>query len=75
MTVSRSNVANHICLTRTGAKSLSAFSLACLCLQGVFGPAVAQGKNAPVPDIHISSQATKSAAARLATQNALFKEQ
>jgi len=57
------------------AKSLSAFSLTCLCLQGVFGPAVAQVKNTPFPDIHISSQSIKSVAARLATQNDLFKEQ
>jgi len=75
MAVSRSNIANHTCSTRSGTKSLPAFSLACLCLQGVFGPAVAQGKNVPFPETHISSQATKSVAARLAAQNALFKEQ
>jgi uncharacterized protein (DUF885 family) len=57
------------------AKSLSVFGLACLCLQGIFGPAVAQGVNAPFPDIHVSSQSTESAAARLATQNTLFREQ
>ena len=75
MLLSRSNMANHGCSARTVAKSLSVFSLACLCLQGVFGRAVAQGKNAPFPDIHISSQSAKSVAARLAAQNALFKEQ
>ncbi len=57
------------------AKSLSVFGLAYLCLQGVFGPAVGQGVNAPFPDIHVSSQSTESAAARLATQNTLFREQ
>lgn len=57
------------------AKSLSVFGLACLCLQGVFGPAVAPGVNAPFPDIHVSSQSTESVAARLATQNTLFREQ
>jgi uncharacterized protein (DUF885 family) len=57
------------------AKSLSAFSLAFACLQGAFGPAVAQGKNAPFPGIHILSQSAKSVEVRLATQNALFKEQ
>jgi uncharacterized protein (DUF885 family) len=57
------------------AKSLSVCGLACLCLQGVFGPAVAQGVNAPFPDIHVSSQSTESATARLATQNTLFREQ
>ena len=75
MLPSRSNIANHSCSVRTMAKSLSAFSLACLCLQGVFGAAVARGKNALFPNIHISSQSTNSAAARLATQNALFKAQ
>jgi uncharacterized protein (DUF885 family) len=57
------------------AKSLSAFSLACLCVQGVFGPAVAQGKYASFPVIHLASQWTESVSGRLAAQNALFKEQ
>jgi hypothetical protein len=74
MPLSRSNIATHNCSARTAAKSLSAFILACLCLQGISGPAVSQGRDAP-PDIHRSSQSTKSVAARLATQNALFAEQ
>ncbi len=79
MPIFRSKIANHCCSASTVAKSLAAFSLACLCLQGVFGPA-AQGKNAPFADIPISSQSTSSqptnsVAARLANQNALFKEQ
>ena len=41
-------------------QSLSAFLLACLCLHGLFG---------------VASQSATSVAARLATQNALFKEQ
>jgi uncharacterized protein (DUF885 family) len=57
------------------AKSLSVFGLACLWLQGIGGPAVAQHVNTTFPDIHVSSQSTDSAAARLATQNALFREQ
>jgi len=73
MLLFRSNDPKHP--APTAAKSLSAFSLACLCLQGVFVPAVAQGKNAPFPDIQISSQSTEPVAARLAAQNALFKEQ
>jgi uncharacterized protein (DUF885 family) len=75
MHLSRPNIANHSSWTRSAAKSLSALSLACLCLQGAFGPAVAQSKNAPSADIHISSQSTKAVASRLATQNALFEEQ
>src|SRR3984893_55448 len=75
MLLSRSSIANQSSSARTVAKALSAFSLGCLCLQSVFGSAVAQGKNAPLPDIHASSQSTKSVAVRLAAQNALFKEQ
>jgi uncharacterized protein (DUF885 family) len=54
-------------------KSLSALCLAYLCLTGA--AAVAQSKNASFPNTHISSRPTKSVAARLAAQNALFKEQ
>ena len=75
MLLSRSSIANQSSSARTVAKALSAFSLGCLCLQSVFGSAVAQGKNAPLPDIHASSQSTRSVAVRLAAQNALFKEQ
>jgi uncharacterized protein (DUF885 family) len=57
------------------AKSLSAFGMVLLCLQGAFAPAVAHGKNALLSNIQISSQTAKSVAARLADQNALFKEQ
>jgi uncharacterized protein (DUF885 family) len=57
------------------AKSLSAFSLACLCLQSVFSPLAARGKNAPSSDIPTSSSSTKSVAAGLTAQNDLFKEQ
>jgi uncharacterized protein (DUF885 family) len=56
-------------------KSLWVFALGALCLDATLGPAVAQRKNAPFPDIHSSSQSTKSVAARLAAQNALFQEQ
>src|SRR5271166_5575547 len=73
MLLFRSNDPKHP--APTAAKSLSAFSLAWLCLQGVLVAAVAQGNNAPFPDIQISSQSTESVAARLAAQNALFKEQ
>jgi uncharacterized protein (DUF885 family) len=68
---SRSNVANHSAVT----KSLSTFSLGCLCLQSLFGAAVAHGKNQPFPEIHGSPQSTTSVAVRLAAQNALFKQQ
>ena len=60
---------------RSMAKSLPAFSLICLCLQSLFGPAVARGKNPRFPSVHISSQSTTLVATRLAAQNALFKEQ
>jgi len=57
------------------ARSLSAFGMVFLCLQGAFAQAVAQGTNALLPNSQISSQPAKSVAARLADQNALFKEQ
>jgi uncharacterized protein (DUF885 family) len=75
MLLCRSNLANHLFSACTVAKSFSAFSLACLFLQGVFGSIVGQVKNAPFPDLHISSQSTKSVGARLAAQNDLFREQ
>jgi|HubBroStandDraft_5_1064220.scaffolds.fasta_scaffold00719_10 uncharacterized protein (DUF885 family) len=56
-------------------RPLSALSLACLCLHGVFGPAMAQPRNAPFHDNHISSQSTGSVAERIAAQNTLFKQQ
>jgi len=66
---------SHNSSARTMAKSFSAFGIVFLCLQGAFVPAVAQGKNALLPNIQISSQPAKSVAARLADQNALFTEQ
>ena len=75
MLLSRPLIDDHICSARRRAKSLSGFGLACLCLQGVFGPTASQGKNPLFPHTHISSQATKSTAARLADQDSLFKEQ
>ena len=68
------------CSARIVTESLFAFGLAGLCLQGVFGPALAQAKYAPFLVVHISSQSlsspsTQSVAARLAAQNALFKQQ
>ena len=53
----------------------SVFFLAGLCLQSVFGPVAAQAKYAPFPFMYLPSQSTESVAARLADQNALFKEQ
>jgi len=60
---------------RSMARSLSAFGMVFLCLQGAFAQAVAPGTNALLPNRRISSQPAKSVAARLADQNALFKEQ
>ncbi|HEY4053147.1 MAG TPA: DUF885 domain-containing protein [Terriglobales bacterium] len=67
-------MANQRSSAFTMTKLLSAFGLACWFLQGAFGMGVVQPKNA-VPDIHISSQSVESVAARLAAQNALFKDQ
>jgi uncharacterized protein (DUF885 family) len=75
MPIYRSNIANVRSSIRTVAKSVSAFVLAGLCLLGVLGPAVAEGKYTPFPVVYISSQSTESVAARLAAQNALFKQQ
>ena len=75
MLLSPSDIRNRDCSARFVAKWLSVISLAWLCLQGVFGPVVAQGKDASFPEIHISSQGTKSVTERLAMQNALFNEQ
>jgi len=73
MRPARSNIADYRSSASRMTKSLSALCLAYLCLTGA--AAVAQSKNASFPNPHISSQATKSEAARLAAQNALFKEQ
>lgn len=71
---------NYPCFARNVAKLLSAFGFASLCLQVVFCPTPAQAKYAPFsinqsssPSIWLPS--TESVAARLAAQNALFKEQ
>lgn len=75
MLFSRSPIANHIRSGCTVMKALFTFSLACLCLQGVFGLAVPPGKEALPPEVSDSPQSIKSVADRLAAQNALFKEQ
>ena len=72
--------ASQRCSIRAVAKLIAVSSLAGLFLQGVFCPIRAQAKYAPFPVIRISSQSiwfqsAESVAARLATQNALFKEQ
>jgi len=74
MRLSRSTVANP-CLACAVAQSLSAFLLAGLCLLSVFGPAVAQAKYAPFRVVYISPLSTESVTARIAAQNALFKQQ
>ena len=73
MRPARSNIADYRSSASRMTKSLSALCLAYLCLTGA--AAVAQSKNASFPNTHISSRPTKSVAARLAAQNALFKEQ
>jgi uncharacterized protein (DUF885 family) len=51
------------------------FGLACLFVPGICGPSAAQGNSQPSHDIHTPSQLNDSVTARLAAQNALFKEQ
>jgi uncharacterized protein (DUF885 family) len=75
MLPSRSNNADHIRSGYTVTKSLLTFSLACLCLQGVFGLAVPPGNETRHPEFADSPQSIKSVSDRLAAQNALFKEQ
>ncbi len=75
MLLSPSKIADRSGWVRTVAKSLFHFSLACLCLQGVWGPAIAQAKRALSSGVPIALPSTPSVAARLAAQNALFKEQ
>jgi uncharacterized protein (DUF885 family) len=62
-------------LSRTVVKSRPALIVVFLCLFGVVRPAVAQGREDPPADAAVSSQSTGSVTARLAAQNALFKEQ
>lgn len=57
------------------SKLLPGFFLACLCLHSASVSAVADGGRAASVESHASSQSTESDAARLADQNALFKEQ
>ena len=60
-------------LARTLTKPHSALIVVWLCLHGVYRAAAAPGKNSPSSDVALASQSTESMAARLATQNALFK--
>jgi uncharacterized protein (DUF885 family) len=62
------------CSAHTSAKLLPVLSLVYLCVGGLLCTAEAQVKYTPDPGIHLS-QSTKSVAARLAAQNALFKKQ
>jgi len=64
-----------VLLARTLTKPHSALIVVWLCLHGVYRAAVAPGKNSPSSDVALTSQSTESMAARLATQNALFKAQ
>jgi uncharacterized protein (DUF885 family) len=73
--LSRFDIGNRNCSAWALAKSFSGVILAGLCLAGVFGPAVAQAKYAPFPLVYVSPQLVEPVAARLAAQNALFKEQ
>jgi len=75
MLLSLSSIANHKRPAQNVARFRWIFILACLCLRGVLNPAAAWANNAPFPDVHTWSQSAKSVAARLADQNALFKEQ
>ena len=74
MLLSLQIIDNHMCTARRRAESLSGFILACLCLQSVFCLAASPGKNASFAYIH-TSQSAETVAARLAAQNALFKQQ
>jgi uncharacterized protein (DUF885 family) len=81
MILSLSNIVTGSYSAHSVAKSLSNLGVVFLCLQGAFAQAVAEGKNAFVPYFQISSQpaaesqSIKSAGARLAAQNSLFREQ
>ena len=71
MLLSGAHIAKQSRPVRTSI-SLGTFILACLCLQGMWPMGAAQVKNPP--DIHLSPPAI-SVPARLAAQDALFKEQ
>jgi uncharacterized protein (DUF885 family) len=75
MLLRRSNIANYACSTRVATKLLSAFVVPCLCLPVAFGAAAAQAKVVHFVDLHPASQVIKPLVARLAAQNALFKQQ
>jgi|SRR6202041_187389 uncharacterized protein (DUF885 family) len=62
-------------MKKTIAESLFVLGIACLCLQVGAGRAVAQEKKPASPDVSVSPHQVSSVEARLAAQNALFKEQ
>jgi hypothetical protein len=62
-------------LSHIVAKPHPALIVVCLCLRGLFGTAQVQGQKAPPPAVAASSQSSGSVGARLATQDALLKEQ
>jgi uncharacterized protein (DUF885 family) len=74
MVLNRRNVTNHICPAGAGLKWLSALAFAFLWMLGVLSPSAGQGRN-PSPNVQSSFQSAAPVAARLAAQNALFKEQ
>lgn len=59
----------------TRSNHILSLSLACLCVQGVFGFAGPPTHEAHHPELSDSPQSIRSVADRLAAQNALFKEQ
>jgi len=69
----RSSAATRSLTLRPAVQSLAALGLACL--QALSSPVIAQSRHSPFFEAHASSQSTESVAARLAAQNALFKEQ
>ncbi len=72
---SRPNAAHHCSSARAVRNLLSTLGLTCLCLPGILAPTVAHAKIAPFVNVHTPSRSTDSVAARLAAQNALFKQQ
>jgi uncharacterized protein (DUF885 family) len=62
-------------MKKTIAESLLALGIACLCLQAGAGRAVAQEKKPASPEVSVSLHQVSSVEARLAAQNALFKQQ
>ncbi len=74
MILSRASTANRSCAVFV-VKLISTMGLVWLCLQGLLGLAPALAGNAPFPRTPISLQSSSPVTARLAAQNALFKEQ